>query len=472
MHLKQTRLLYIIFILIFLISAPLVIFYSTGWRYDFERKRITKTGSLSLDSFPKGGDVFLNGKLQEQSFFRKLLFHKRIFQVQEISSRTPSLIKNLIPDEYLIEIKKENYYSWQKKLDVEKGKTTFIKNINLFLTQPDIKLLRESDIIEQKFSPDQKKIAYISKNESNYILELLDLKNEKIIPLYKSSALEPYISWSYNSENILIKEKNGLIENYLIVPINDPILFVSIKDLFPKISFTDLKWDEKNNSLLFGISQKNLYQINFTQKTTKTLTILDGADYLIKNSFLYQTKNIKDQIYLEETDLILNKNYLIALLPYSDDYRFLDLDFFFIALFNTKNNYLILIDPQIKDEDKNIILKIKAKFFEYSPSLNQLVYSDNFEISSFDLKEKKKEIITRLSQELNKSLFYNLGSSIIFNSENSLYAIETDRRDKRNYFELLKIDKLSDFFATNNLRFLYLIGEINSKSGLFKIQIQ
>lgn len=472
MHLKQTRLLYLIFVLIFFVSAPVVIFYSTGWRYDFERKKITKTGSLSLDSFPKGGDVFLNSKLQEQSFFRKLLFHKRIFQVQEISSRTPSLIKNLIPDEYLIEIKKENYYPWQKKLNIEKEKTTFIKNINLFLTKPSIKLLKESAIIDQKLSPDQKKIAYISKDGGNYILELVDLKNEKIIPLYKSSALEPYISWSYNSENILIKEKNNLIENCLIVPINDPILFVSIKNLFPEINFTNLKWDEKNGSLLFGISQGSLYQINFTQKTTKFLTTLDGTEYLVKNSFLYQTKNVKDQIYLEETDLILNKNYLIALLPYSDDYKFLDFNFSFIALLNTKNNYLILVDPQIKDEDKSIILKTRAKFFEYNLSLNQFVYSDNFEISSFDLKEKKKEIITRLSQEINKSLFYNLGSSIIFNSEKSLYAIETDKRDKRNYFELLKVDKLTDFFATNSLKFLYIIGDINGKSGLFKIQIQ
>lgn len=467
---KKTYWLFIAFAVIFLIAAPLIIFCASGWRYDFKRKKIVKTGSFSLNSYPSGGKVYLNGKLKKQSFFRKIFFYKTFFKSMQIDGSTPSLISNLLPDEYLLEIKKENYRSWQKKLTIEGEKTTFVKNADLFLEKPAIKLLKEWDAIEQKISPNQKKIAYLTKNKDNVNVEIFDFKTEKATIIYQSPFLKSLISWSPSSENILIKEIKGEEEHYLIVPLSASER-LDLKKILPKNqSFKNPQWE--NNFALLGVLDDNLYRINLIQKTSQILFQAESGDYLVKNNTLYQLKNTKNDFTLVEINPFSKEKKIITPLPYSDDYKFLNLPLPFIALIDQKNNLLFLINPQIKSGDKKIILKAEAKSCQFIPPFNQLLYNDNFEISVFNLEEKKKKIITRAGQEIEKALFYHLGYTVIFSSKNYLYVIETDERDKKNFMELLKIDEINDFFIPETPKILYLIGQIENRKGLFKITVQ
>ncbi len=472
MSLKLTRFLYLFCILIFLVCAPLIIFYSNGWRYDFQKNQITKTGSLSVESFPPGAEVYLNGKLKKQDIFGKLFFYKNIFNTRKIGGLTPVLVKNIIPDDYLVEIKKEGYNIWQKKLTIEKEKITIIKNADLFLSQPKIKLLVEKNIIHQKISPDQKNIAYLAEDGKSINLEVIDLKSEKSTILRQSPFLEPFLSWSPSNKDILIKEKNPASdkENYFVVTLNNPDLILSLGDFLPANQiFSNLKW--KNNLIIFGISGKNLYEINIFQKNYQLLYQNNAGDYLINNNDLYRVENIKDQTNLNKIDLSSDRQTLVSILPYSDNYEFLDLGLDLIGLINKNDNFLYLIDPQIK-KDKNIILKTNANQYQVDKINNQLIYNNEFEISTFNLDKKKEEIITRYSQKIEKAISYYLGGSIIFNSSQSLYAIEIDKRDKRSFTELLKNSKIDDFIATEIPKFLYLNGELEGKKGLFKVQIQ
>ena len=51
------RTIYILFIVIFLIAAPLVVLYSEGYRYNLKRGKIQKTGILIISSLPKKADI-------------------------------------------------------------------------------------------------------------------------------------------------------------------------------------------------------------------------------------------------------------------------------------------------------------------------------------------------------------------------------------------------------------------------------
>ena len=80
MTLPFRRIVYIAFIIIFLIITPIIILYTAGYRYNFQKHRIQKTGILILKSNPAGASIYLNGELKKE--------------------KTQARIANLLPDDY------------------------------------------------------------------------------------------------------------------------------------------------------------------------------------------------------------------------------------------------------------------------------------------------------------------------------------------------------------------------------------
>src|SRR3989344_2475410 len=106
---KKTRnLLFIILALLFLIVAPLTVFYSLGWRIDWNNKKIVKPGILYFKVWPRGVQIYINGVLKKKTDF---FFGS-------------ALIENLIPKKYKVEVKKEGFQVWNKNLEISEGMAT------------------------------------------------------------------------------------------------------------------------------------------------------------------------------------------------------------------------------------------------------------------------------------------------------------------------------------------------------------
>ena len=119
---KRTRtILFFICVFLFILTAPSIIFYSQGYRFDFATKKVVQTGGLYFKVSPRSTQVYLNGKLKDTT---------SIFT-------NSSLVENLIPKTYAVEIKKDGYYSWQKTLEVREKQVTEAKNIVLITTNPN-----------------------------------------------------------------------------------------------------------------------------------------------------------------------------------------------------------------------------------------------------------------------------------------------------------------------------------------------
>jgi len=103
---RWRKFLFSILVLLFLILAPFIILYAQGIRFDFEKMRFCKTGAIYLKVVPKRAEIFLNGK-----------------KIKETDSILGSAkIENLIPKKYFLEVKKENFFSWKKELEVKEEK--------------------------------------------------------------------------------------------------------------------------------------------------------------------------------------------------------------------------------------------------------------------------------------------------------------------------------------------------------------
>src|SRR3990167_9001195 len=158
MSLTARRIIAIIFFVFFMVSAPMLILYTAGFRYNLKKAQLTKTGVLVIDSKPSGAVVYLNE--------------------QKTKSKTPVRLNNILPDEYSIKAEKAGYFPWNKKLNVLTQETTFAEDIVLFKKSIPETIKEHTDkSVWLNFSPDKKSALYIEKNyplnsESLFLLNL------------------------------------------------------------------------------------------------------------------------------------------------------------------------------------------------------------------------------------------------------------------------------------------------------------
>src|SRR3989344_8513986 len=87
MNQKARRWVMLSFLLFFLIVSPILILYSLGFKYNWQKNRLEKTGVFFIKSFPKNSEVYLDG--------------------QPIGKKTPTQITRLLAKNYQLEIKKK-----------------------------------------------------------------------------------------------------------------------------------------------------------------------------------------------------------------------------------------------------------------------------------------------------------------------------------------------------------------------------
>jgi len=179
---------------LYLTLLPIILSYSLGYHVDFHKFIIYKTGILSLKSTPSGASIYINGKLY--------------------SDITPARIEELRPGTYSIEVKRENFYPWQKDLTVRPNMVTRAEKILLFPTLQEMESVSDRETDDFFIPPDRSQIYYMMK--SGLYKSNMDGTNFK--------KLSSYSGWpsditgkklSPDGKKILYFSKNGIGVIYL-----------------------------------------------------------------------------------------------------------------------------------------------------------------------------------------------------------------------------------------------------------------
>lgn len=101
-----------LFALLFLITAPLLIFYTSGYRYNVKKGLIERNGTLIVDSTPAGADIFIDD--------------------QNIQERTPITLQNIVPGWHTVRVQRSRYSSWQETVLIRPERVTFANSIWLW----------------------------------------------------------------------------------------------------------------------------------------------------------------------------------------------------------------------------------------------------------------------------------------------------------------------------------------------------
>lgn len=403
---KKTRMiLFLICLFLFLLIAPTAIFYSQGYRFDFETKKITQTGGLFLKVIPKQVEIFIDGKLRKKTDF---FFGS-------------ALIENLLPKKYKIQIKKEGYYPWEKNLEIKEKEVTEAKNIVLIPKNPNFSILTEK-VKDFWFSPDQKKIILFEENKKGWSLKLYDLER--------------------SVKSHLIAEEDISSEEV---------------DLF------SLKFSDSNKiSLEVGTKEQLKY---FTLEIDKIPPALTEKELpLFENALAYRTIG-QDIYYLDNLGhLFKNKEKLTEKpFPVKPETEY-SLEIFQDFIFLRESQTLYRFNPDSKSFEKFFE---PIKDLKISPDYKKIVYFSDYEIWILFLddypptfhRRGDRVFLTRFSEKLGE-IFWYTSHYLIFNVEDKIKIAEIDDRDRINIVDIAEFENPKIFFNQNNKK-LYILSEGN-----------
>ena len=180
-------------VFLFLILFPIILSYSLGYKIDFKKLKVYKTGILYINSRPTGASIYINGKLH--------------------TDLTPAQIEEMKPGIYKIEVKREGFYSWERNLVVMPKMVTRADRIVLFPVIKDMKKISECDASEFVVS-NKNYIYYLTK--SGLFRSAMDGANFRKISSY-SNWPEKIIGKRFSPPNdsFLFFTENTLYVAYL-----------------------------------------------------------------------------------------------------------------------------------------------------------------------------------------------------------------------------------------------------------------
>ncbi|QQG46277.1 MAG: PEGA domain-containing protein [Candidatus Niyogibacteria bacterium] len=247
MTLKNRRKLFWLSTLVFLIIAPPIVFYTTGWRLtsDLTIKRI---GGLFIAVPEAGAEVYLNGKFVKNTNF----LQSGVF------------IQDLTPGTYSVAVSKDGFWPWTKKLIVTESAVAEAKafmlpqNINgkMLLNGPFESLLASND---------------------NSLLLLEEKKGDAYTLTFYLPAENEFLSPATSVSKKLLTSES-------------PLKIVSWKKGSAEVFF-----DNKTLSLTFDFSKRSVSAKKISAKLDDALAEPDSAsalDYRQKAEMRYDNKNV------------------------------------------------------------------------------------------------------------------------------------------------------------------------------------
>lgn len=457
MTLKYRRLLYSTFILAFVVITPLVILYTAGYRYNFKKNKIEKTGILYLESSPKDAKIFINGKFKDE---------------------TPTRFSKMLPDTYQIEVIKDGYHPWEKNVEIRSNLTTFNRDIVLFKQNLPINIIEgEVNILSAPFN--QKNIIYSIIKDNFEELKLRNLKNDSdfLIEKFNTQSYNElvFVQWSPSQTKALIKQVIGDFNKFLIVDIET----LKIKELFDitRLNFDQLIWDDLSDNNLYGLRKAVLYQIDLVNHLTQSLLAANISDFQVRGNQIYFITQIVTESFLNKTILIGREIDEIEKikLPSPSDFSLQPSTRDLLILMDKKNNDLFVIKIQsFADQDvtSNIVLQDKAKNIIWSKNLKKLLYYTDFEIWTFDFESQQKNLITRYGEIIKQALWYPKDKYIVFQVTNAIHAIEVNGQEMKNDTKLAELSDINQIVIDNSGQTLYFKGQAGSQQGIYKLELQ
>lgn len=404
-----------------------------------------KTGALIVDTQPENANIYINGKIQ------RTFFNHYISGEQNI--KTPAKIKNLLPGEYDIRMELEGYLPWEKKLTIYPNTSTYAEDVFLFKKSLPAMAI-QGKIINYQLSPDKKKIAASTDNKT--IVYYLDDGVTKEFAAQKNAEK---LLWSPDSKKILADSSTINIDTGEIADINND----------GENALSGCAWNVDNADEIFCQSGETIKKFNLSAKTAEE--IISGkqaGDYLMKGDYGYIIDKASSKMNIIK---IADKKTAAGInLPGSDNYIFINHDSKLINLLDKDHNTLYLINPSSLNYNplKETINNVKSAYWIDS---DKLLYFNDYEIWTLNVKTGAGMLLTRISEKINSAIWHPNNNYALYCTDGGIYALELDEREKRNITQIINLNNIAKLLIDPEGINLYFYAQAGKQEGLFSLNI-
>lgn len=449
MSLRKRKVIYYIFILIFVIWGSYLIMSTQGIVFDWKEMKMVRTGGIYLKFNPSDSLVFINGEKTEKStgiLNRGIVFDK------------------LLPRTYHVSVRKDSYTPWEKDLNVEEG---------LFTAASVIKLWPEIPEKNEIATSTTKNIAIVSGGivEKKDDGKLYSFGNE-----LKGSSI---FSSREDSNWIITEDKNKTL---FFLNTKNPKTAINVREIFDSLRKRQLQTTE-NSSIqhalihpfsdekVIVVTEQSIYLLDLKKITVEKMTSATStiSRVIEKGNEIFGI-SVSGQV--QGTNLLLLNSFVFDFgIPslVIDDIKLSESGTKF--LFSDKEGKLFLYDRNL-NVSKLIAEKIQS--FETSPDGTKAIWIDTkkrvsvyyIEKDDGDLKFEKETIslLEIAPGEINKrtKIFWLTGfpSFVFFETSGKIMVSEIDPRGNTLNTATLT-ESLSNIFATKNN--IYIIEEMEDK---------
>lgn len=434
---KTRAFLFVAAVILFSVTTVLITGYSQGYRVDWEKKRVTKTGGLFIKA-PPGSSITIDGSIKKQTN----IWGGGIF------------ISNLLPKEYDIVVKKQNMWGWGKTLEVKPGLTTEIRNILLPRKNPEKEKIADG-VLSFLIAPNQKSIA--AQKQDGLWMFNIEQGKETLLSA-KKFLIE---SWSWDSKKLLVKEPAGgyaiyYIENGIVLPLPGNI--------------ERLKWHSGNpNKIIYAERlTRDLFEYDLVQQQRKLLFPHIGSYELLGSTILFVDWNTG---LMYKSGLGSGSQEQITFTPIENQKAREEIQFFsygehvFILDGENKLSRFDKLSGSFVEEARGVTNAVFSSFGKSILYTNTneilVIYLEDILIQPFRHKNQK-DLIMRLSQKIDEAYWYTKDNEhIIFRTENDIKITELDGRDGRNTVDFIELTNTHE--STTNTTNLMAYNEKDDK---------
>ncbi len=445
MTLTIRRILYLSFAAVFIAVAPVLVLYASGYRFNFYKKKIEKTGSLFISTTPPTVNIKINNTfLTDQT--------------------TPLKLNYLMPNDYYVTISKKGFTSWQKKLTVYPGKITFAEHIYLFKSKPNFQKIAPKNTDFWTYNPRLDFILWQEENGEFYLYNLLT-KNKKNI--FQQPTKIKQSRWSDDYTKLML-----LTDKYLLIW--DTALPTQINKISLPAIFTNCRWDQDDDNTIY-CQEENKIWLTTTDKPKFNLIQNFTAEEIL--DFYKQNNNLYLIIYTPATHTTYlkiippaspsSKNWPDFILPSSAGYKFISINGNTVTIRDTKLKNIYQLNLSRQESSFNSASQIIQNAIDGKYNKDgQFAYFNNWEV--WLLQQNQGKLITRQTDKIIDIFWYTSDNYLVIIEEDGAKIIELDDRDKRNYAQFNSPSPIKKAALSKNGK--YIIWQFGT-GEIFTVQI-
>lgn len=419
-----------LYALLFLIIAPALIFYTSGYRYNLKKAAIEKYGTLITDSTPVGAAISLDG--------------------QATGNTTPSVFQEMTPGRHRIRLEKDRYFPWEKTLEVRPERVTFANTVHLWRMEPEIRLQFSGNVQTMTSNPDQDTLALLqTAPDASTHLVIVQSKGRISLdaPLTAIDPTKRHITWQADSRALALESANE----------KDTLVRFVGKGINTTTTLADGFWQE---DAFVSFSSPLAWRWNSKNGEVLTDTMASSVREKV-GDFVIQKATTSTQLLFDRT--FSSRAFSLP----AGQWQFNDV---------TSNTLLLRdgmrwlgVNPREDEPFLGFVEGDLPRWLTTPEGNTRALFVHNNELWQWNM-GSQPELVVRESAPIREAVWHASGDAVFLASDTQIDVLELDTRDGRIRHPLATFEKINDIDLIGKI--LYVAGTRDGQTGLWSVTVE